>query len=353
MTCVVSRADLNRLLRDDFAFFLMKAFQTINPNETLAWTWHLDGICHAILGVAHEDGARLVITIPPRHLKSITVSVAFVAWMMGRDPTLKFMVASYGAELGSELSRQFRQVVTTAWFKRAFPAFRLARTVDGEIRTTVGGCRKAVTVGGATTGFGADYIIVDDLMKATDASFQALREAAIDYFRGSLVSRFNNPEKGRLIVIGQRLHEVDVPGYCLETGLYRHLNLPAVAQTTEVIPLGGGRIKVRRPGDLLFLSQGTLNRIRAEQGPAFYAAQYQQDPTPLESLFIKWHAIKRYEDAPPRHKMRKVVQSWDTANVASSGADFSVCTTWGFYEGHWYLLDLGSVLNWLELAGER
>ena len=35
-----------------------------------------------------------------------------------------------------------------------------------------------------------------------------------------------------------------------------------------------------------------------------------------------------------------MVQSWDTANVASDAANFSVCTTWGFYEGCWYLLDL-------------
>ena len=136
-------------------------------------------------GVAQTDGDRLVITIPPRHLKSVAVSVAFVAWMMGRDPTLKFLVASYGAELASELSRQFRQVVTSAWFKSAFPTFRLERSIDGEIRTTAGGCRKAVTVGGATTGFGANYIIVDDLMKATDACYAALREAAIDYFRAA------------------------------------------------------------------------------------------------------------------------------------------------------------------------
>lgn len=167
--------------------------------------------------------------------------------MMGREPTLKFLVASYGAELANELFRQFRQVVTADWFRSAFPGFRMARSVEGEIRTTAGGCRKAVTVGGATTGFGADYIIVDDLMKATDASYAALREGAIDYFRGTLVSRFNNPEKGRLIVVGQRLHEVDVPGYCLETGLYRHLNLPAVADRVETIPLGEGRIKRRRP----------------------------------------------------------------------------------------------------------
>jgi predicted phage terminase large subunit-like protein len=340
MTRPVPIAQMNQLLHDELAFFLIMAFQTLNPNEKLRWNWHIDAMCHALSVTVSKDGSRLVITIPPRHLKSITISVAFVAWMMGRDPTLKFMVASYGGELASELARQFRTVVTSAWFKRAFPRFRIERSIDGEITTTMGGCRKAVSVGGATTGFGADYIIVDDLMKATDASFPALREASIDYFKGSLVSRLNDPERGRIIVIAQRLHEVDVPGTCIETGLYRHLNLPAIAQRTEVIDLGDGETRLVKPGDLLFLSQKSLDRIKAEQGPAFFAAQYLQDPTPPESLFIKWHAIQRYVVAPSRRQFKKVAQSWDTAHLASETADYSVCTTWGFYEGKWYLLDL-------------
>ena len=48
------------------------------------------------------------------------------------------------------------------------------------------------------------------------------------------------------------MHEVDAPGHCIETQLYRHLNLPAIAQTNEIIPLGDGRTKSRTPGDLLY-----------------------------------------------------------------------------------------------------
>ena len=336
----IPRAKLNQLLRDDFGFFLTFAFASLHHRQTIKWSWHLDAMCYALGQTAEGETRRLLITVPPRHLKSITVSVAFVAWMMGRDPSLKFLVTSYGGELALDLARSFRTVVTTPWFKVAFPAFRLARNIDGEIQTTMGGGRKAVSVGGAITGFGADYIIVDDLLKASDADSPGLREASLDYFRGSLISRLNDPDQGRIIVIAQRLHEYDVPGYCQSTGHYTHVNLPAVADSLQRIPLGPKRIKTFRPGDLLYFSQETLDRVRDEMGPAFFSAQYLQNPTPSESHFISWHKIGRYTEAPPREKLISVMQSWDTAYELTATADFSVCTTWGFHDGKWLLLDV-------------
>ena len=35
-----------------------------------------------------------------------------------------------------------------------------------------------------------------------------------------------------------------------------------------------------------------------------------------------------------------MVQSWDLGMSADPGSDPSVCTTWGFREKKWYLLDL-------------
>jgi predicted phage terminase large subunit-like protein len=213
----------------------------------------------------------------------------------------------------------------------------------GDLVTAAGGYRKAVSVGGATTGFGADYIIVDDLMKATDAASPANRQATLDYYQGSLISRLNDQEAGRIIVIAQRLHEDDLPGHCIETGLFRHINLPAIAPGPELVPVGRGKVHARRAGDLLFpafQSRETLDRIRVEQGPTYFSAQYLQDPTPAESNLIRWHDIQRYETVPPRRRLQKVVQSWDTAETESAHSDYSACSTWGFYQGRWLLLDV-------------
>ena len=340
MNPALDRDWLDAQLRQDFRLFLAYAFMQLHPGKHLRWNWHIDAMCHALETSASTDGDRLAITIGPRHLKSITTSVAFVAWMMGRDPTLKFLVASYGAELSNELAGYFRKVVTAPWFRSAFPTFKIARAQDGEIKTTLGGGRKAVSVGGATTGFGADYIVVDDLTKAADADHPGLREAGIDYFRGSLVTRLNDAEKGRIIVVCQRLHEEDVAGVCLETKLYRHLNLPAIASGPAIYPLGRGRTKAVRTGELLYYSQSVLDRVRLEMGPRRFTAQYLQDPASSDSPFIRWHKIARYAEAPPREAFLKVVQSWDTAQADNPGADYSVCTTWGFYQGKWWLAHL-------------
>jgi predicted phage terminase large subunit-like protein len=340
----ICRQAMSLALREDFGFFVERVFLTLNPSERLKWNWHIEAMCHGLDQVRRGENKRLVITVPPRHLKSITVSVAFVAWTMGQDPTLKFLVASYGGELAAQLARDFQRIVLSPWYREAFPGFGTPRrNAEGDLVTAAGGYRRAVSVGGATTGFGADYIIVDDLMKATDAASPATREATRDYYQGSLISRLNDQEAGRIIVIAQRLHEDDLPGHCIETGLFRHINLPAIAPGPELVPVGRGKVHARCAGDLLFpafQSRETLDRIRIEQGPTYFSAQYLQDPTPAESNLIRWHDIQRYETAPPRRRLQKVVQSWDTAETDGARSDYSACSTWGYCDGRWALLDV-------------
>ncbi|PPB80352.1 hypothetical protein LV82_02227 [Albidovulum inexpectatum] len=112
--------------------------------------------------------------------------------------------------------------------------------------------RKAVGIGGAVIGHGADHIIINDLMKAAAATSAAELIRAQDFIEGTLLSRFDNPAEGRVVMVAQRLHEMDPPGYHIEKGTYRHLNLPAIAETHERIPIGRGQFPERRPGDLLF-----------------------------------------------------------------------------------------------------
>lgn len=338
-----SPAVLNHVIRGSFPFFLRMVFLHLNPSEKLKWNWHIDAMCHALDRVRRGEDLRLVINVPPRHLKSITVSVAYVAWAMGHDPTQKFIVASYGGDLALRLSRDFRRVVTSEWFEAAFPDFQLARTADGDIHTTVGGYRTATSVSGAVTGIGASCVIIDDLLKASEASSPAALEAAHEFYRGSLVNRLNDQETGKVIIIAQRLHEDDVPGRCLETGVFTHLNLPAIAQIDEVIPIGGGKVHARKINDLLFpdyQSRDALERMRLEQGARHFSAQYLQDPTPGDGGFIRWSDIQRYDAPPKRRELEMIVQSWDTAEAEAAHNDYSVCTTWGFVRGRWLLLDL-------------
>jgi predicted phage terminase large subunit-like protein len=147
-----------------------------------------------------------------------------------------------------------------------------------------------------------------------------------------------------VISIQQRLHEDDVAAYLLQTGEYRHLNLPAIAEEPETIALDKGRFKYRRPGEVLFPQQepiDVLNRMRAELGQIVFSAQYQQNPTPPGGNRMNWNWFKHYGVAPQRSELVMVVQSWDTGMTALPTADCSVCTTWGAVsKDEWYLLDV-------------
>ena len=331
--------------RQRLSVFLLKAFETLHLGENpLECGWYIQSMCHALEQIEGGEERRLVITVPPRHLKSVTASVAFVAWALGRDPTLKVMVASYSQELSRHHAVQCRILLEAAWYQRLFPETRIS---DGgnralEVVTTKGGVRKGVSVGSSVTGFGADLIIVDDCMKADEVKSAIAREEVKNWFGNTLYTRLNDKRFGRIVSIQQRLHEDDLPAMLLERG-YRHLNLPAIAEREEDVPIGPNRVHRRVVGDLLNPArenQAALDEIRRDVGPAVFSAQYQQDPVVPEGNAIRMEWFKTYDAMPERTFFTKVVQSWDTAMSAAPTSDWSVCTTWGFNTDQWYLLDV-------------
>jgi hypothetical protein len=212
-------AALAALLRSDLRSFVWKSFQTILPGTPYLSNWHIDAIVHQLMRVQAGEISRLLINQPPRSLKSITVSVAYVAWVLGHDPSRRIIVVSYANELAAELHRQFRMVIDAPWYRALFPAMRPARDSGTEFITIAGGGRYATTVGGTLTGRGADLIIIDDPLKAEEAMSDAARKRAIDWYAGTLVSRLNDKEHGPIVVVMQRLHENDLAGHLLERWL--------------------------------------------------------------------------------------------------------------------------------------
>ncbi len=333
------------LERENLFSFVWTAFSILQPGETFHPAPYMQAMCHAAEKAVDGTTNRQIITVPPRHGKSICISVCLPAWLLGRDPTTKIMVASYGGNLAAKHARDFRAVIGSPWYRRLFPRTRLAHGGDrnDEQVTTEGGMRKAVSLGGAITGFGADVIIIDDLMKASDASSVVELQRGKDFYEQSLLSRLNNKARGTIIVIQQRLHEDDLPGYLLERGQFEHLNLPAVAQRDEEIPIGFGKMMRRRRGEPLCAERESLEvlrRLEVEMGAAAYSAQYLQDPTPEGGNRIRLEWFDRYAEVRPRHDYQSICQSWDTGMTAEPTSDFSVGTTWGFFEKKWHLLDV-------------
>jgi len=334
---------LKAALRTDLNAFVHKTFNTVSPGDAFLRNWHIEAITHELIRCRGGDNTRLLVTQPPRSLKSICTSVAFVAWALGHDPALRFICVSYSQELASELARQFRLVIDSAWYKDLFPGMRLARDTGHHCVTTRGGGRLATSIGGTLTGRGADIIIIDDPLKPEDALSEAARSQVINWYGSTLISRLNDKKRGVIIVVMQRLHQDDLVGHLLDKGGWQHLDLPAIAPEDQVIRLGEDALYHRATGDVLHPEREpltTLERIRADLGSLTFSAQYQQRPIPVEGNLVKRDWFRFYDALPGTEHRLSRVQSWDVAGTTADSSDWSVCTTWAMDRKSFYLVDL-------------
>lgn len=331
--------------RTYFPAFLMKVFETLHPSDPpLEMSWYMKAMCHVLTEVHKGNVTRQVITVPPRHLKSITSSVAFAAWTLGQDANAQIIVAYYGLGLAREHHELTRKVMESDWYQQDFPLTKISSAQGFNIRTTAGGGRKAISVDSAATGFGADVIILDDCMKANEATSQVACDNARNWFDNTLVSRINNKATGKIISIQQRLSEGDLTAYLLEKN-FAELRLPAIAEKDEFIAIGDDLFYQRKSGDLLSPNRedaAVLERARTEMGVVAFSAQYQQNPVAAEGNLIQMQWFGSYDEVPARYEFLKVIQSWDTGMSSNPSSDYSVCTTWGFHREtyKWYLLDV-------------
>ena len=329
---MASYDELDATLRSDLSLFVRKVFATVSPNDAFKPNWHIEAIAHELTRCHAGENRRLLITQPPRSLKSICASVAFPAWALGHDPTQRFLCVSYSEGLASEFTRQFRMVTESEWYRRVFPGMRLKTETRTEAITTRGGGRVALSVGGSITGRGADFIIIDDPLKAEDGASETARKRVIDWYHGTLSTRLNDKERGVIILVMQRLHQEDLAGFVIECGGWHQLSLPAIATDDQAVPVGPHELHHRKADSILHPereSRETLERIKAEIGSLQFSAQYQQSPVPPEGNLVKRASGSGPMTLPPLKKkdfyllgpgIRRIVQSWDIATTTDERA---------------------------------
>src|SRR6201981_1642146 len=340
-------AECETLLRQDFSTFAARCFFDLNPQTELATNWHLEVIAAKLAAVRQGQIPRLIINLPPRHLKSLLASIAFPAWCLGHDPSAQILCVSYAGELADKLARDCRLIMMSPWYRRIFPT-RLAphRQAVQEFLTTRQGYRLATSNGGVLTGRGADIILIDDPLKPEEALSDAQRQAANEWFSHTLYSRLNDKRHGAIVIIMQRLHEDDLVGHVLAQEPWEVVRFPAIAEADEehrIATIWEPQCFRRRQGEALHPDREpleTLDRIRRTLGEYHFAGQEQQSPAPLGGGLVKAEWFKRYGEKDRPERFDRIVQSWDTANKATELSDFSVCTTWGVRGKDLFLLGL-------------
>ena len=323
---------LDLALRNDLASFVAKCFGTVSPGVIFLPTWHIRAIAFQLERMARGETKRLLITMPPRSLKSLAASVAFPAYVLGQDPTKRIVCVSYAEELAEKHARDCRAVMETNWYRGLFPRTRLSRQKSAELdfETTKRGGRLSTSVGGTLTGRGGSLIVIDDPQKPIDAMSDKRRAATLDWFRNTLPSRLDDQRHDAMVVVMQRLHVDDIAGHLIDTGEWTHLNLAAIALEDEAIEIAPGLFHHRRAGELLHPERvplAQLDQLKASMGTFHFSAQYQQDPVPEAGNLLRREWFKTSASAASGNVQGRIVQSWDFAVKDSEQNDWTVCLT--------------------------
>jgi len=302
---------------------------------------------------------RLIITAPPRHSKSMTVSETFPSWFLGRNPTRRVIEVSYGDALAKKFGRANKNKIAEfgedlfgvglpIWGEGSMSAtdwgLRSYDPKTGKIKATRGGMISR-GIGGSITGEGADLLLIDDPIKnAEEAYSEAYREMVWNEYTSTLRTRLQ--PGGAIVIILTRWHEDDLVGRLLSDkerpDKWVVLSLAALAEdkidsrTNEIVhdPLG------RADGEPLWPEFGFdlewAIETKGEVGSKTWESLYQQNPSIAEGSKVKRSWWKFYRELPT---VLFKVQSWDTGLKEKEENDPSCNQTWAKCANGYYLVD--------------
>jgi predicted phage terminase large subunit-like protein len=333
---------------DDLRSFIESGWHVLEPANPFTGGWHIDAICEFLTAITDAQIRNGVINIPPRHMKSLAVSVFWPTWEWLKQPSLRYMFGAYRQSLAKRDNGKALQLIESPWFQKRW-AHRIQIRKDVRSKTkfenTLTGYRIATSVTGGVTGDGADRIVADDPHNVKQAESLAVRESTIDWWDGAMSTRGNNPKTVAKLVIMQRVHERDVAGSCIDSGDYETLILPAefdgkrrsfsvgtgkyfpgtevgaprrsetLAEVMKEMEAEGKRLDGRtgeirelrfydprtQEGELLWeprFDRVELEKLKKTLGPYRAAGQLAQEPAPPEGGRLKrvWWRFWQYQD---------------------------------------------------------
>src|SRR5271163_4307839 len=289
--------------------FVRQAWSIVEPSTPFVPGWHIDAIIEHLEAVSRGQIRNLLINVPPRHMKSLLVSVFWPDWEWLRWPERRWLFSSYGAQLSIRDSVACRRLIESPWYQSRW-ADRFALTSDqntkGRFDNNRSGYRLSTSVGGTATGEGGDRIVCDDPHNVQEAESDSVRKATLDWFDVVMSTRVNDPRSAAKVVVMQRCHQQDLSGHLLEQGGWEHLCLPAEYEDPPRV------ISIRFPdprtqaGELLWLERFGRKEIadlKVSLGSYAAAGQLQQRPSPVEGGLIKRHWFRFWQppgmDLPP------------------------------------------------------
>lgn len=297
---------------------------------------------------------RAMLFAPPRHIKSLSGSILFPAWLMGRHPNTKLMSVVHTQNYANKIGRNVRNLLRhPEW---PFDGVDLAGDSQAKHQwaTAAGGEYNAFgTIGGNQHGNPAEWLFMDDIVKGRKAAMSShMREEVWETYKTDLLSRLQGRRKQ--LMVFTRWHMDDPAGRILpedfdgSTGWYNDretgekwyvLSLPAVAEHAND-PLG------RKPGEWLWpeaFGEKELGAVR-KRGGWIWSALFQQRPSPQEGMMFTDEHIQRFDLGKIDKTRLQIYIASDyavTAEGQGDNPDWTVHMVWGVdHERNIYLLDM-------------
>lgn len=324
------QAQLELARRDFFYYCRLLAPDFYKSNRR-----YLVELCNDLQGFLDDDNHDvLIINEPPRHGKSRTAGM-FVQWLLGRDNTTKIMTGSYNETLSTTFSKAVRNAIqetkadeSVAVFSDVFPKTKI-KYGDGAMNlwSLDGGYNNylATSPTGTATGFGADVIIVDDLIKnAEEANNAGVLEKHWDWFINTMLSRLE--DGGKIIIIMTRWHSNDLAGKALtelpKNGYkIKHVSMKAYDEKTDTMLC-----------DEVLSKKSYLQKTKT-MGADIASANYQQEPIDIKGRL--YSEFKVYVEKPT---FKRIAAYTDTADT---GSDYLASFIYGeTMDNEAYILDV-------------
>jgi predicted phage terminase large subunit-like protein len=345
-------------LSKSLRLYVRQSWHVIQPDVEFKDNWHIGAMCEQLEEISAGRLRRLLIWVPPGSMKTITVSVCWPTWEWTRDPTLRYLSASYDMDLVIEQAMiPSRDLILSDWYQSRWGhifALKADLNLKRSYANSRGGRRFASAPNAKkATGRHAHRIVIDDPSDANsaEATSEAELSKVITWHDGTLPTRFADPKTGVKVIVQQRLHERDLSGHVLESDgpeKWRVLCLPEVFEPTHPFMWPEDP---RSEGELLWPDRVDLDAHRERQqtlGGHRAAGQLQQRPSAREGEILKraywrYYARELLEAAEEGDvslfpRFRLIICSWDTSFKDKSSSDPVAGGLWGIHLGDRYLL---------------
>lgn len=326
-------------------FFENMAWPIIQPNVEFEDNWHIHAVAEHLEAITLGQIQNLIISIPFRMLKSSLVSQAWPAWEWINRPELQYLTASYAKDLATRDAVTSRRIIESDAYQDAY-GDSFAMTGDQNVKTRYennkAGSRIVTSTDAGATGFGGNRVVWDDPINALEADNEIARNSAIEFYRGTIATRFNNPKKDAIVLVHQRLNTNDPTGYILreQPGRWVHLVLPMryEREHAKLISLGTTRDPRTTEGELLHpdrLDETVVQALEVTLGSYHTEAQLQQRPSSRGGTIFLRKDWKFWTVLPP---MEEIILSVDCSFKDLLTSDFVAVQAWGRNGKNKYLL---------------